>query len=1542
MTNSHLQVRVKNKIAARSRNVNIIQLVLILILIMVFASIMGSGITRDASLNLARFYSIEAVDILNNFINQDLILVRKVAHSRALTEWFADPGNQEKRTAAYYEMMDYVNLLPDSELFFGINDTLTGLAVNAKTGLDDFVPTDYMDSGDPDYSWYYDCIKSVNDYSLNIDINKNFGQLYFWINHKVMYNGSLTGVVTSGLKISDVLSGMFKNYDAQKVRGYVINKQGVIQMDSLNNFFIGDTEKSYIRDSSPDPSFVGYMDSYLDNIDGVFNSGSKPQVISLAKGPYRFVSIAPVSSTDWSVVIFFNSNSLFSFTRLLPLCLVMIALFLLYTLADTLMMYQFVFIPLNYLTVSLSEVQSDNGVIFGSDRDDEIGVLSRTITGMRDRLNAYNSELVYANSERDRLDRLLRAVNQAAAVLLSTVDEAGFESSLQEGMELMAGIMDADRVYIWKNEIRNGVLYYVQQYDWMNDLGRNSNPVPGKAAYPYSDNPDWESAFIKNECVNGPLSQMSEHTRELLRPCMVQSLLLIPVHLHDHFWGFVNFDDCHSERHFTEEEINILRSASLMIVSAVNRNIQAAEIREANDRLQLMLDATPLCCNLWNHNLQNMLCNEAAVRLFNLGSKQEYLDSYNKLSPEYQPDGALSSEKAAVYLKKAFNEGRCVYEWMHQMPDGTRIPSEVTLVRVSYGNEFIVAGYTRDLREYRHMMNGIEQRDMMLQTVNQAATILLQSEIDNFDDDLLRSISMMAKAVNSDRVQIWKNHIKDGNNYYSQIYKWPGSGISAADGISALSEFDEQNTGNPVLYEYLPGWVEKLTSGECINSSVADLSEEAKNLFITRGVVSILAIPVILQDQFWGFVCFDDCRNVRVFSENEESILRSGCLLTATALLRNEMTLNLHTTAARLAAVISNYSGIIWSVDRDYIITLFNGLYLSKIGVEPDFLEGKSLYTAKFKNRHLDIIKYIEKTFAEGPQDWFSEIDGNVYRARSIPMYDEKGNIAGVVGSIDDITDMIELQTALENALEKAQAASQAKSNFLSNMSHEIRTPMNAIIGMTKIGKSASDLEKKDYAFEKIDGASGHLLGVINDVLEMSKIESGKFALSSVEFNFEKMLQKTVDVISFRIDEKKQNFSVFMDRNIPQNLTGDDQRLVQVITNLLSNSVKFTPNEGSIRLAAYLENMDGNYCTVKISLTDTGIGISAEQQARLFNSFEQAETSTTRKFGGTGLGLSISKHIVELMDGKIWVESELGKGATFLFTFRMKSAAKHPVSPLHPGIDWHSVSILAADSDPVICDSFKYIAQSFDIKCDTASDGQVTLDLIESGKHYDILFIDRYIPNSDSYRITGKFREVSHGSPVIIMVSAAEWNVIEQKAKDSGINDYITKPLFPSSVAGCLNRFVGLAVHDESVKKSAEQKESFAGYRILLAEDVEINREIVCTMLEEMQLVIDCAVNGIEAADMFAQRPDSYDLILMDLQMPEMDGFEATRRIRAMEHPAAKTIPIIAMTANVFREDIEKCLKSGMNEHIGKPIDFDEVTNKLRVFLKSGNSEINQ
>ena len=520
----------------------------------------------------------------------------------------------------------------------------------------------------------------------------------------------------------------------------------------------------------------------------------------------------------------------------------------------------------------------------------------------------------------------------------------------------------------------------------------------------------------------------------------------------------------------------------------------------------------------------------------------------------------------------------------------------------------------------------------------------------------------------------------------------------------------------------------------------------------------------------------------------------------------------------------------------------------------------------------------------------------------------------------------------LEETTESAKRASMAKGDFLSNMSHEMRTPMNAIIGMTAIAKGSPELKRKDYCLSKIEDASMHLLSVINDILDISKIEANKFELAKEKFNFERILQKVANVIEFRIDEKHQEFSIYIDKNIPLHLVGDDQRITQVITNLMSNAVKFTPDYGKIHLNAYLLEETDGVCIIKVEVIDTGIGISEEQQARLFTSFVQAENSTTRKFGGTGLGLAISKHIVEMMNGEIWIESELGKGSTFTFTIKAERISDALDGLLEQGINWENMSVLVVDDSLETREYFSDIMQRFGSKCDIASSGEEACELIKEHGQYNIYFVDWQMGGMNGVELARHINATEDNKSVVIMISANEWDEIEEDAKGAGINRFLPKPLFPSMIADCINECLG---SDNIIpgERELNYKGIFRNCRLLLAEDVDVNREIVISLLEPTEIIIDTAENGVEAFELFNKNPEIYDMIFMDVQMPELDGYQATRKIRELDNPKAKSVPIVAMTANVFKEDIDKCLECGMDDHLGKPINYEKMISKIAGYL---------
>ncbi|MDR2808584.1 MAG: response regulator [Spirochaetaceae bacterium] len=701
-------------------------------------------------------------------------------------------------------------------------------------------------------------------------------------------------------------------------------------------------------------------------------------------------------------------------------------------------------------------------------------------------------------------------------------------------------------------------------------------------------------------------------------------------------------------------------------------------------------------------------------------------------------------------------------------------------------------------------------------------------------------------------------------------------------------------------------------------------------------VKSSVIIPVFIYDSLWGLLFIEECQKERIWDESDLQVFRLIVSSIAGSIIRHRAEEQL----VRMSYIVNSspqYIAYITSTgEYEYLnrgASMLTG-YSNK-----ELMEG-GLYCI-FDDETILLIKktYLPIIYEEG----YLQIDlpvrrkDNQQRMFSFTVFTTTSynDRIGMIGL--DITEKSRLQEELIAAKELAEQSNRAKSTFLSRMSHEMRTPMNAIIGMTTIAQASHDKERMEYCLSKINDASIHLLGVINDILDMSKIEAGKFELSYSDFDFEKMLLRVTNVMNFRVEEKQQNLVVHLDRTIPKRIVSDEQRLAQVITNLLSNAVKFTPENGSITLSVEditPETMDRLLQnSLRITVADTGIGISSEQQKRLFTSFEQADGSIARKFGGTGLGLAISKNIVELMGGKIWIESEEGKGASFIFeiTIEVREAEKEAKY----SIDWGKLRILVVDDSPDILEYFKYFAETIHVQCTTALSGEEACSVLETTEPFDIIFVDWKMPTMNGIELTQKIKQDYKHKTVVIMISATEWAVIEDEAKEAGVDGFIPKPLFPSLLVNCINDSLNMKNSTSSISEQTQETANgiFTDLQILLVEDVEINQEIVIALLEDTGAVITCADNGAKAVKIFEMAPALYDIILMDISMPEMDGFEATRRIRALDYPEAKTVPIVAMTANVFREDIEKCLASGMNDHLGKPIDIEELLTKLKHHL---------
>ena len=540
---------------------------------------------------------------------------------------------------------------------------------------------------------------------------------------------------------------------------------------------------------------------------------------------------------------------------------------------------------------------------------------------------------------------------------------------------------------------------------------------------------------------------------------------------------------------------------------------------------------------------------------------------------------------------------------------------------------------------------------------------------------------------------------------------------------------------------------------------------------------------------------------------------------------------------------------------------------------------------------------------------------------------------------LESFTDISDLKKAEEKLrlLEITEQANRAKSDFLSRMSHEMRTPMNAIIGMAKIAEGTDDLNKLKYCLSMIDISSSHLLGIINDILDMSKIESGKFELDVVPFQIEKVLMKVSGIMVEQAEKNNVNLSIFTSNGADAQYIGDEMRLIQVIINLMSNAVKFTPSGGKVKLSVCEEQKEEGFSILRFTVSDTGIGMTKEQCDKLFTAFEQADGSITRKYGGTGLGLAISKHIVEKMGGRVWAESEPGKGSTFTFVVKLERLgvqSEMDTFSLPPAL-----KALVADADSETRIYFKSITEQYGIITDEAESMEKMVELIKRAKSardpYNVVFLSYDLTDASSFELMNSMMEKVEMESVIFMTPLHTWLKIENDAYSAGFTRFIPKPFFPSSIIKMISNVIGRVPSIfEEAPSHAEKMPDFSGVTILLADDVQVNREIFITLLGKTNIEIDIAANGLEAVQKFKSNPNRYSAIIMDIQMPVMNGYEATEAIRALDIDKALNIPIIALTADAFKEDMDRCIACGMNGHLKKPIELDRVIEVLSFYLR--------
>ena len=528
-------------------------------------------------------------------------------------------------------------------------------------------------------------------------------------------------------------------------------------------------------------------------------------------------------------------------------------------------------------------------------------------------------------------------------------------------------------------------------------------------------------------------------------------------------------------------------------------------------------------------------------------------------------------------------------------------------------------------------------------------------------------------------------------------------------------------------------------------------------------------------------------------------------------------------------------------------------------------------------------------------------------------------------------------QQALSDALMSAEEANKAKTAFLSSMSHEIRTPMNAIIGLDNIALNDPETPEKTRGYlEKIGSSAEHLLNLINDILDMSRIESGRMSLKNEEFSFRKLLEAINTMFSSQCQEKGLDYQCHIHGEVDSYYIGDNMKLRQVLINILGNAVKFTPEGGRVCLQVERKARFDRKSALCFTISDTGIGMSSDFVPHIFDAFTQEDGSNTSRYGSSGLGMAITKNIVEMMNGTIEVESEKGKGTTFTVHVTLGESERRDEGEEDVEVHPSEMTVLIVDDDPIACNHAKLVLEKAGIYSEIAESGSKAVDMVRV-RHarrdpYNLILVDWKMPEMDGVECTRRIREIVGNESAIIILTAYRWDDVLEEAMQAGVDSFLPKPLFAAAV---LEEFRSALRRKGAGGKKTAHKAELSGRRILLAEDVQINAEIIMMILQSRGMEIDHAENGRICAETFASHEEGYyDAILMDVRMPEMDGLEATKTIRAMDRQDAKKVPIIALTANAFDEDVQRSLMAGMNAHLSKPVQaevlFETLENLIR------------
>ncbi len=831
-------------------------------------------------------------------------------------------------------------------------------------------------------------------------------------------------------------------------------------------------------------------------------------------------------------------------------------------------------------------------------------------------------------------------------------------------------------------------------------------------------------------------------------------------------------------------------------------------------------------------------------------------------------------------------------------------------------------------------MRNLEKRDVLLTATSKAAQELL-TESNNFDRTIDTVLGILGNATNVDRVYVWSIHNapnpeEDDRLYTSQLYEW-SEGAEPQQG--------NELTVNMLVDEAIPTWIATFLEGKCVNSLVKNMPLLEREQLEPQGIISIMTAPIIFHGHLWGFIGFDNCHSEYTWSQAEEDILRTAGTLISTAIHTRRTNEALYVAQERFCGVEEATGDIIWSVDKNHNIDYISQRLKAVLDYSPQEVIGKPFNTLLLEPDSFKCTATPDNFIMHDFELRAMCKNGKVKWLRSSCKYifDEQGQLLYGFGSSSDVTRVHEAQDALQIAnkeLEEAikiandlvkstKEANAIKTNFLANMSHEIRTPMNAIMGISHILQSTNLDAKQSEYIDKINNSTKALLTIINDILDFSKIQDGNMILDKNYFEMQHVIDDIKNTAIQWIEEKDLDFSIEMAPEVEKGYIGDVVRLGQILTSLITNAIKFT-HKGGVHVNIDVESENNESILLHFSVHDSGIGISQEQMNTLFDGFTQVDISSTRRYGGIGLGLALCRNLTTLMGGDIWCTSMPGKGSTFHFTCRLDKKIQKTALVMRPLSD---LQIVAALPDKETFDTFeKQLAPLGYTNIFYAQNVESIKERVDSHNTTDVIIMHHKFEQASAViDILRSKNDFFNNLPIIYHTTSST----------ATLPDLITPIDFwgASSVHDAFVNVLGEYFEFDSImsQQALENllRSEHTGKKILLVEDNEVNQMIAQTILEEVGLEISVANNGLEGYE--AMYKDDFDLVIMDIQMPVMDGLDAAKKIR--EDAKFAHIPIIAMTAHAMEEDKEKSFNVGMNDHTTKPIDTAHLFRVLLYWL---------